>query len=71
VEWFKMANLMILHIPTSMCRYTSGSAAFANSLKTKPVTNLKWRRVVFKISGSALAGNCQNIDPKVQDSVFG
>ncbi|KAJ6720174.1 KINASE putative-RELATED [Salix viminalis] len=46
-------------------RYTSGSATFANSLKTKPVSNLKWRRVVFKISGSALAGNCQNIDPKV------
>ncbi|CAK7325329.1 unnamed protein product [Dovyalis caffra] len=46
-------------------RYTSGSAAFANTLKTKPVSNLKWRRVVFKISGSALAGNCQNIDPKV------
>ncbi|XP_011024284.1 PREDICTED: uncharacterized protein LOC105125508 [Populus euphratica] len=46
-------------------RYTSGSAAFANSLKTKAVTNLKWQRVVFKISGSALAGNCQNIDPKV------
>ncbi|PNT22341.1 hypothetical protein POPTR_008G027000v4 [Populus trichocarpa] len=46
-------------------RYTSGSAAFANTLKTKPVPNLKWRRVVFKISGSALAGNCQNIDPKV------
>ncbi|XP_011010401.1 PREDICTED: uncharacterized protein LOC105115258 [Populus euphratica] len=46
-------------------RYTSGSAAFANSLKTKPVPNSKWRRVVFKISGSALAGNCQNIDPKV------
>nr|APA20262.1 aspartate/glutamate/uridylate kinase family protein [Populus tomentosa] len=46
-------------------RYTSGSAAFANTLKTKPVSNLKWPRVVFKISGSALAGNCQNIDPKV------
>ncbi|KAJ6690565.1 hypothetical protein OIU85_006785 [Salix viminalis] len=46
-------------------RYTSGSAAFANTLKIKPVPDLKWRRVVFKISGSALAGNCQNIDPEV------
>ncbi|KAF9676594.1 hypothetical protein SADUNF_Sadunf08G0018800 [Salix dunnii] len=46
-------------------RYSSGSAAFANTLKTKPMPNLKWRRVVFKISGSALAGNCQNIDPEV------
>ena len=56
---------------TFICRYTSGSAAFANTLKIKAVSNLKWPRVVFKISGSALAGNCQNIDPKVQDSVFG
>ncbi|KAJ6983500.1 hypothetical protein NC653_026344 [Populus alba x Populus x berolinensis] len=55
------ANVVVKQVK----RYTSGSAAFANSLKTKPVTNLKWRRVVFKISGSALAGNCQNIDPKV------
>ncbi|KAJ6323095.1 hypothetical protein OIU77_012850 [Salix suchowensis] len=46
-------------------RYTSGTAAFANTLKIKPVPDLKWRRVVFKISGSALAGNCQNIDPEV------
>ncbi|RDX61651.1 pyrH, partial [Mucuna pruriens] len=38
---------------------------YANNLKTKPVSNLKWRRVLFKISGSALSGNCQNIDPKV------
>ncbi|KAJ6317379.1 hypothetical protein OIU76_013004 [Salix suchowensis] len=45
--------------------YTSGTAAFANTLKIKPVPDLKWRRVVFKISGSALAGNCQNIDPEV------
>ncbi|KAJ6727360.1 URIDYLATE KINASE [Salix purpurea] len=46
-------------------RYTSGTAAFANTLKIKPVPDLKWRRVVFKISGSSLAGNCQNIDPEV------
>ncbi|KAH9768793.1 Uridine monophosphate kinase [Citrus sinensis] len=35
------------------------------NLKSKPQQNLKWRRVVFKISGSALVGNCHNIDPKV------
>ncbi|RVW71406.1 Uridylate kinase [Vitis vinifera] len=34
-------------------------------MKPKTLSNPKWRRVVFKISGAALAGNCQNIDPKV------
>ncbi|KAH7537014.1 hypothetical protein FEM48_Zijuj03G0047100 [Ziziphus jujuba var. spinosa] len=46
-------------------RYMSSNAAFSNNAKSKPVTNLKWRRVVFKISGAALVGDCQNIDPKV------
>ncbi|KAJ9175373.1 hypothetical protein P3X46_013936 [Hevea brasiliensis] len=46
-------------------RFTPTNAAFANNMKAKSVPNLKWQRVVFKISGSALAGNCQNIDPKV------
>ncbi|CAL1386924.1 unnamed protein product [Linum trigynum] len=46
-------------------RQTPSSSALANNLKPKSMPNLKWRRVVFKISGAALAGNCQNIDPKV------
>lgn len=49
-----------------MNRYMSSNAAFSNNAKSKPVTNLKWRRVVFKISGAALVGDCQNIDPKVR-----
>lgn len=48
-----------------MDRYMSSNAALTNNLKSKPISNLKWRRVVFKISGTALAGNCQSIDPKV------
>ncbi|KAK9056506.1 hypothetical protein SSX86_023868 [Deinandra increscens subsp. villosa] len=31
----------------------------------KSTTNVKWKRVVFKVSGTALAGSGQNIDPKV------
>lgn len=36
-------------------------------MKTKSLSNPpRWRRVVFKISGAALAGNDpQNVDPKV------
>lgn len=38
----------------------------ANNTKSKSLANPRWRRVVFKISGTALAGNGpQNIDPKV------
>ncbi|KAI3807798.1 hypothetical protein L1987_23732 [Smallanthus sonchifolius] len=32
---------------------------------TKSFTNVKWKRVVFKVSGTALAGSGQSIDPKV------
>ncbi|KAL2481303.1 aspartate/glutamate/uridylate kinase family protein [Abeliophyllum distichum] len=36
------------------------------TVKSKSSTNLRWRRVVFKISGAALAGTApNNIDPKV------
>ncbi|KAJ7974959.1 Uridylate kinase [Quillaja saponaria] len=49
----------------SKSRYTASTVALANNQKSKSTSNLKWRRVVFKISGSALAGNCQSIDPKV------
>ncbi|KAF5806060.1 putative UMP kinase transcription factor Trihelix family [Helianthus annuus] len=31
----------------------------------KSLPNVKWKRVVFKVSGTALAGNGQTIDPKV------
>ncbi|KAI7729605.1 hypothetical protein M8C21_012047 [Ambrosia artemisiifolia] len=31
----------------------------------KSITNLKWKRVVFKVSGTALAGSDQTIDPQV------
>ncbi|CAL5207350.1 unnamed protein product [Lathyrus oleraceus] len=45
---------------------TSNSGGQVNSLKSKALSNLRWRRVVLKISGSALTGSdtC-NIDPKV------
>ncbi|KAK6126358.1 hypothetical protein DH2020_039930 [Rehmannia glutinosa] len=37
-----------------------------NNIKSKPSNNLRWRRVVFKISGATLAGSApNNIDPKV------
>lgn len=37
-----------------------------NSIKLKPSNNLRWRRVVLKISGAALAGSApNNIEPKV------
>ncbi|KAL3754074.1 hypothetical protein ACJRO7_001336 [Eucalyptus globulus] len=37
-----------------------------NNIKSKSLSNPRWRRVVFKISGAALAGTGQNnIDPKV------
>lgn len=36
------------------------------NVKLKATTSARWRRVVLKISGSALAGTApQNIDPKV------
>jgi hypothetical protein len=47
-------------------RFTPNNGAAGNSsLRTKSIVNPKWRRVVFKISGTALAGNGQSIDPKV------
>ncbi|KAG4919398.1 hypothetical protein JHK85_057679 [Glycine max] len=52
-------------------RYAPSNATVAINLKLKPASNLKWHRVLFKISGSALAGNCQNIDPKVAIVVGG
>ncbi|MCL7021461.1 hypothetical protein MKW94_018487 [Papaver nudicaule] len=41
-------------------------AGMVNSMNPKSISTPKWRRVVFKISGAALAGTgLQNIDPKV------
>ncbi|XP_020203993.1 uncharacterized protein LOC109789445 isoform X2 [Cajanus cajan] len=51
--------------------YAPSNAVMANHLKTKPASNVKWRRVLFKISGSALAGNFRNIDPKVAMQIAG
>ncbi|KAL2322334.1 hypothetical protein Fmac_026713 [Flemingia macrophylla] len=38
----------------------------ANNMKSKALSNLRWRRLVLKVSGVALTGSdtC-NIDPKV------
>ncbi|CAN0910594.1 Uridylate kinase PUMPKIN, chloroplastic [Linum grandiflorum] len=46
---------------------SSAAAAFASNLKSTKSSQptLKWRRVVFKISGTALSGTTQNIDPKI------
>ena len=42
------------------------SGSQINSMKSKPSNNLRWRRVVLKISGAALAGSApNNIEPKV------
>ncbi|TKY53038.1 Uridylate kinase [Spatholobus suberectus] len=45
---------------------TPSTGGQANSMKSKALSNLRWRRVVLKISGAALTGSdtC-NIDPKV------
>ncbi|KAK9126513.1 hypothetical protein Scep_015359 [Stephania cephalantha] len=41
-------------------------AGLVNNLNSKMLANPRWRRVVFKISGAALAGTgSQSIDPKV------
>ncbi|PSR98048.1 Uridylate kinase [Actinidia chinensis var. chinensis] len=45
-------------------RYASNSSLI-NNTKSKSMPTPKWRRVVFKISGTALGGNCRSIDPKV------
>ncbi|KAF8396475.1 hypothetical protein HHK36_018098 [Tetracentron sinense] len=45
---------------------TPSPVGLANNIKSKSLANPRWRRVVFKISGAALAGTgAQNIDPKV------
>ncbi|KAH9611650.1 hypothetical protein KSS87_019057 [Heliosperma pusillum] len=45
---------------------TPGPLGQINNVKSKSVPTTKWQRVVFKISGAALAGNGpHNVDPKV------
>ncbi|KAI7738266.1 hypothetical protein M8C21_014432 [Ambrosia artemisiifolia] len=45
---------------------TSSPGCQITSIKPKPVTNARWRRVVFKISGASLAGTgSHSADPKV------
>ncbi|GLT70202.1 hypothetical protein SLA2020_422980 [Shorea laevis] len=46
-------------------RSISNSFMLANIPKSKSIPTIKWKRVVFKISGVALAGDGQSIDPKV------
>ncbi|XVF23409.1 hypothetical protein REPUB_Repub13aG0035400 [Reevesia pubescens] len=46
-------------------RYMANNVALGNNLKSKSLPSLKWRRVVFKISGTALSVNCESIDPKM------
>lgn len=55
--------------PPFIYRYgvaTPSSGGQVNSMKSKALSNLRWRRVILKISGAALTGSdtC-NIDPKV------
>lgn len=52
-----------------MGRYSVGTPdplGQINNIKSKSMSNSKWQRVVFKISGAALAGNGPHtVDPKV------
>ncbi|XP_024982376.1 uncharacterized protein LOC112518844 isoform X2 [Cynara cardunculus var. scolymus] len=45
---------------------TSSPSCQITAIKSKPITNARWRRVVFKISGASLAGtSSHSVDPKV------
>ena len=49
---------------------TASSGGQLNNMKPKSTSNPKWRRVIFKISGGALAGSApNNLDPKVYYSI--
>ncbi|XP_024971766.1 uncharacterized protein LOC112510540 isoform X2 [Cynara cardunculus var. scolymus] len=48
-------------------RLAPTSAPVRSNFKT--TTNIKWKRVVFKVSGTALAGSGQSIDPKIAEEV--
>ncbi|KAH9704316.1 protein STRICTOSIDINE SYNTHASE-LIKE 10 [Citrus sinensis] len=61
--------LLAGHLKCNYARYTPRTSTVTYNLKSKPQQNLQWQRVVFKISGSALVGNCPNIDPKIAREV--
>ncbi|KAJ9559164.1 hypothetical protein OSB04_013778 [Centaurea solstitialis] len=45
---------------------TSSPSCQMTTIKPKPITNARWRRVVFKISGASLTGtSSHSVDPKV------
>uniref|UniRef100_A0A0D6R6P9 UMP kinase n=1 Tax=Araucaria cunninghamii TaxID=56994 RepID=A0A0D6R6P9_ARACU len=44
---------------------TPSPVGLSNNLKIKTLPIPRWHRVLLKISGTALAGNAQNVDPKV------
>lgn len=48
---------------------TPSPVGLSNNLKPKTLQTPRWRRVLLKISGTALAGNAQNVDPKVTSSI--
>ncbi|XP_020581287.1 uncharacterized protein LOC110025257 [Phalaenopsis equestris] len=56
-------------VSRQMKRYpgtSPGSASLTSNIKLKSLPNPRWKRVVLKISGAALAGTgSQNVDPKV------
>lgn len=52
--------------PKRYAMATASPVGQLNNIKSKLSTNPRWRRVVFKISGAAIAGTApHNIDPKV------
>ncbi|KAL4333939.1 hypothetical protein GQ457_07G004900 [Hibiscus cannabinus] len=63
----KWATAMRMKIPkpfTSVHSHMSSMAPFGMQMNDKP--SYKWRRVLLKVSGEALAGDhTQNIDPKI------
>ncbi|GLJ56127.1 hypothetical protein SUGI_1204930 [Cryptomeria japonica] len=59
------AGAIIMARPTKRFAAATSPGGLSNNLKTKTLSVPRWRRVLLKISGTALAGNAQNVDPKV------
>ncbi|XP_062002596.1 uridylate kinase PUMPKIN, chloroplastic-like [Rosa rugosa] len=52
--------------PQKSKRNASAITSPVTQINKQPKISLKWRRVVFKVSGAALAGTAaNNIDPKI------
>lgn len=50
----------------SRCPVTvTGPVSVNNNSKMKALPSPRWKRVILKISGMALSGGTQNVDPKV------